>query len=168
MRKVVTKPKPTLRRVAIVACLGCAGVTTIPLNGLAFEGGTVYLVSHPSPEGEAQSSNVLVFDNNLLDRLFGKHRATEKTLNGSGHANNPPHNLSEEAASSPILPNGWLLAGITRTFRRGARLLSASRKKVEFCCRAASIEKRYILWKKLLVLMPIQSYIFTLAVPTIT
>jgi tetratricopeptide (TPR) repeat protein len=130
----MTKPKPALRWVAIIAWLGCGASTIIfPVSATAFETGNVYLVSHPPPEREAQSRKVLVFDNNLLDRLFGNHRATEKAQNETVRADDRRvPNLFGGAASSPISPNGSLLTGITRDIspRRAAALRLAEKGRV--------------------------------------
>jgi tetratricopeptide (TPR) repeat protein len=130
----MTKPKPTPRWFAIIAWFGC-GISAIvfPVSGAAFETGEVYLVSSPSLEHQAQSSNVLVFDNNLLDRLFGKHRASEKARNETVPADDRrAANVFGGAASSPISPNGSLLAGITRNVapRRAAALHLAEKGRV--------------------------------------
>lgn len=130
----MTKPKPTPRWVAVTAGLAWGAYTIIlPARVSAFEAEKVYLVSHPAPEHEAQSRNVLVFDNNLLDRLFGEHRASEKARNETVPADDRrAPNVFGGAASSPISPNGSLLAGITRNVapRRAAALRLAEKGRV--------------------------------------
>lgn len=130
----MTKPKPTPRRVAVTARVACV-VCTILLPALvsALEAEKIYLVSHPAPEHEAPSRNVLVFDDNLLDSLFGKHRASEKARNETVPADDRrAPNAFGGVAASPILPNGSLLAGVTRNVapRRAAALRLAEKGRV--------------------------------------
>lgn len=130
----MTKPKPKPRRVTVTAWVACVACTIIlPARVSALEAEKVYLVSHPAPEPEAQSRNVPVFDNALLDSLFGKHRATEKARNKTVSADDRrAPNVFWGAASSPISPNGSLLAGITRDTspRRAAALRLAEKGRV--------------------------------------
>jgi tetratricopeptide (TPR) repeat protein len=128
------RPKLTLSSVAIIVWLGYGTTNLIsPIRGLAFETGEAYLVSHPAPEREAQPRNVLVLDNNLLDKVFGKHRASENSRHETARTEDMrvPRSI-EVAPPSPILPNRSLLAGITRKVspRRAAALRLAERGRV--------------------------------------
>jgi tetratricopeptide (TPR) repeat protein len=106
-----------------------AWAVMLPLNGDAFETrnrGRLSPLQYSNEDG-----NVLVFDNDLLDRLFGKDRAAEKRSN-----NGEPHSgdttlpkVFSGTNSSTVLPNRSLLAGIsTNTNSRRAAALRLAEK----------------------------------------
>jgi tetratricopeptide (TPR) repeat protein len=99
-----------------------------PSNGLGFE--TASRGRYPPPQYRNEDGNVLVFDNDLLDRLFGKDRAAR----GSNNIERPVGDVSVprvfNGANFPtVLPNRSLLAGIssTTTSRRAAALRFAEK-----------------------------------------
>lgn len=100
----------------------------IPSNALGFE--TASRGRYPSHPHRNEDGNVLVFDNDLLDRLFGKDRAAR----GNNNIERPAADVSvprvfNEANFSTVLPNRSLLAGISSntTSRRAAALRFAER-----------------------------------------
>jgi tetratricopeptide (TPR) repeat protein len=101
----------------------------IPSNALGFE--TASRGRYPSHPHRNEDGNVVVFDNDLLDRLFGKDRAAR----GSNNIERPAGDVSvprvlNEANFSTVLPNRSLLAGIssnTTSPRRAAALRFAER-----------------------------------------
>jgi tetratricopeptide (TPR) repeat protein len=100
----------------------------IPSNALGFE--TASRGRYPSHPHRNEDGNVLVFDNDLLDRLFGKDRAARSSNNierPAGDVSVP--RVFNEANFSTVLPNRSLLAGIssTTTSRRAAALRFAER-----------------------------------------
>jgi tetratricopeptide (TPR) repeat protein len=104
-----------------------AWTVIIPSNALGFE--TASRGRYPS-HPHRNDGNVLVFDNDLLDRLFGKDRAAR----GSNSIERQAGDVSvprvfNEANFSTVLPNRSLLAGISSntTSRRAAALRFAER-----------------------------------------
>ena len=100
----------------------------IPANALGFE--TASRGRYPLHPHRNEDGNVLVFDNDLLDRLFGKDRAGR----GSNNIERPAGDVSvprffNETNLPPVLPNRSLLAGISSntTSRRAAALRIAER-----------------------------------------
>jgi tetratricopeptide (TPR) repeat protein len=98
-----------------------------PFNGDAFE--TANRGQLPS-RYRNEDRNVLVFDNDLLDRLFGKDRAPR----GSDNIERPAGDVSvprvfNELHLPSVLPNRSLLAGISSntTSRRAAALRIAEK-----------------------------------------
>jgi tetratricopeptide (TPR) repeat protein len=105
-----------------------AWTVMFPLQGLAFE--TASRGRYPLSQSRNEDGNVLVFDNDLLDRLFGKDRAGR----GSNNIERPAGDVSVptvfNGANFPtVLPNRSLLAGISSntTSRRAAALRFAER-----------------------------------------
>jgi tetratricopeptide (TPR) repeat protein len=100
----------------------------IPSNALGFE--TASRGRYPSHSHRNEDGNVLVFGNDLLDRLFGKDRAARNSNNierPTGDVSVP--RVFNEANFSTVLPNRSLLAGISSntTSRRAAALRFAER-----------------------------------------
>lgn len=127
------KPKSTSRWVAILLGLWCGPTVGFPVSVPALENANVEVVSHPPAERGAQLREVVVFDNDLLDRLFGNSRAAEKARSeAASAADGRVPNLFEEAAPSSISPKRSLLAGITRKMsaRRAAALRLAEKGRV--------------------------------------
>jgi tetratricopeptide (TPR) repeat protein len=105
-----------------------AWALTIPFDGLAFE--TASRGHYPLSPNRNKDGNVIVFDNDLLDRLFGKDRAGR----GRDNIERPAGDVSiprvfNEANFPSVLPNQSLLAGISSntTSRRAAALRFAER-----------------------------------------
>jgi tetratricopeptide (TPR) repeat protein len=100
----------------------------IPSDALGFE--TASRGRYPSPANRNEDGNVLVFDNDLLDRLFGKDRGGR----GSNNVERPVGDVSVPRVFNgvnlpTVLPNRSLLAGISSntTSRRAAALRFAER-----------------------------------------
>jgi tetratricopeptide (TPR) repeat protein len=105
-----------------------AWTVMLPLKGLAFE--TASRGRYALSQSRNEDGNVLVFDNDLLDRLFGKDRAGR----GSNNIERPAGDVSvarvfNGANFTTVLPNRSLLAGISSntTSRRAAALRFAER-----------------------------------------
>lgn len=103
-------------------------VIVIPSNALGFE--TASRGRYPAPPYRNEDGKVIVFDNDLLDRLFGKDRVGR----GSNNIERPAGDVSVprvfNGANFPsILPNRSLLAGISSstTSQRAAALRFAER-----------------------------------------
>jgi tetratricopeptide (TPR) repeat protein len=110
----------------------------VPSNALGFE--TASRGRYPSAPQRNEDNNVVVFDNDLLDRLFGKDRATR----GSNNVERPAVDVSVPAVdvSVPkvfndpylpnVLPNRSLLAGISSntSSRRAAALRIAEKGRM--------------------------------------
>jgi tetratricopeptide (TPR) repeat protein len=103
-------------------------IVVIPSNAFGFE--TASRGRYPSPAHRNEDGSVLVFDNDLLDRLFGKDRAAR----GGNNIERPAGDVSVprvfNGADVPtVLPNRSLLAGISSntTSRRAAALRLAER-----------------------------------------
>jgi tetratricopeptide (TPR) repeat protein len=112
---------------ALIAWLAING-WVIPTNAFGFE--TASRGRYPSPAQRNEDSNVVVFDNALLDRLFGKDRATR----GSNDIERPAADVSvprvfNEGNIPTVLPNRSLLAGISSNTnsRRAAALRIAEK-----------------------------------------
>ena len=100
----------------------------IPFDGLTFE--TASRGRYPLSQHRNEDGNVLVFDNDLLDRLFGKDRVERGSNNierSSGDV--PPPKVFNGANFPTVLPNRSLLAGISSitTSRRAAALRFAEK-----------------------------------------
>jgi tetratricopeptide (TPR) repeat protein len=100
----------------------------IPSTALGFE--TASRGRYPSPPHRNEDGKVVVFDNDLLDRLFGKDRAGR----GSNNTERPAGDVSlprvfNETYLPTVLPNRSLLAGISSntTSRRAAALRIAEK-----------------------------------------
>jgi tetratricopeptide (TPR) repeat protein len=105
-----------------------AWAVMLPFNGDAFE--TASRGRLPS-QYKNEDGNVLVFNNDLLDRLFGKDRALERSSNNTEQPSRdvlPPKVFNATNLPS-VLPNRSLLAGISSnmTSRRAAALRFAER-----------------------------------------
>jgi tetratricopeptide (TPR) repeat protein len=100
-------------------------------TGYAFETEKVYSARYSAHQYKNEDGNVLVFDNDLLDRLFGKDRAAEK---GSNNVDRPsrdatPPKIPSWTDSPRVLPNQSLLAGISaKTNSRRAAALRFAEK----------------------------------------
>jgi tetratricopeptide (TPR) repeat protein len=108
-----------------------ACAVTLSSTGYAFETGKIYSARYSAHQDKNEDSNVLVFDNDLLDRLFGKDRAAEK---GSNDVDRPsrdatPPKIPSWTDSPRVLPNQSLLAGISANTnsRRAAALRFAEK-----------------------------------------
>jgi tetratricopeptide (TPR) repeat protein len=100
----------------------------IPSDAIGFE--TVSRGRYPSPSHRNEDGKVVVFDNDLLDRLFGKDRAargSNNTERSAGDISVP--RFFNEANLPSVLPNRSLLAGISSntTSRRAAALRFAEK-----------------------------------------
>jgi tetratricopeptide (TPR) repeat protein len=105
-----------------------AWTVMFPLQGLAFE--TASRGRYPLSQSRNEDGNVLVFDNDLLDRLFGKDRAGRGSNNIERLAGDVSVPRVFNGANFPtVLPNRSLLAGISSnmTSRRAAALRFAER-----------------------------------------
>jgi tetratricopeptide (TPR) repeat protein len=105
-----------------------AWAVMLPFNGDAFE--TANRGRLPS-QYKNEDGNVRVFDNDLLDRLFGKDRAVERNSNNTEQPSRdvlPPKVFNGTNLPS-VLPNRSLLAGISpnTTSRNAAALRLAER-----------------------------------------
>ncbi len=58
-----------------------ASAVTLFSTAYAFETGKIYSARYSAHQYKNEDGNVLVFDNDLLDRLFGKDREAEKRSN---------------------------------------------------------------------------------------
>lgn len=119
---------------SIVAWLFGACTVIIPFSGYAFETGRVDSVRYSPHQFKNEDGNLLVFDNDILDRIFGKHRGAEK---GSNNAERPSTDAAApkvfDGNNSPtVLPNRSLLAGISRNTasRRAAALRLAEKGRM--------------------------------------
>jgi tetratricopeptide (TPR) repeat protein len=102
-----------------------ACAATLSANGYAFETGRVYSARYSPHQYKNEDGNVLVFDNDLLDRLFGKDRAEK----GSNNVDRPSRDATLPTVptwtdSPRVLPNQSLLAAISvnTNSRRAAAL----------------------------------------------
>jgi tetratricopeptide (TPR) repeat protein len=118
-------------RIGVIAWFATnAWAVVLPFHSDAFE--IVNRGRHPPSQQRNEDGNVLVFDNDLLDRLFGKDRATERgntsTDRPSRDALQPPKAFNGTNFPT-VLPNRSLLAGISpnTNSRRAAALRLAER-----------------------------------------
>jgi tetratricopeptide (TPR) repeat protein len=117
-------------RVGVIAWFAIsAWAVMLPCRGDAFE--TVNRGRHPPSQQRNEDGNVLVFDNDLLDKLFGKDRVERRSNNTdrpSVDAIQPPK-VFNGTNFPTVLPNRSLLAGISPnvTSRRAAALRLAER-----------------------------------------
>jgi len=102
-----------------------ACAVTLSSVGYAFETGKIYSARYSAHQYKNEDGNVLVFDNDLLDRLFGKDRAAEKESNNVDRParDATPPKIPIWTDSPRVLPNRSLLAAIslnTNSRRRAA------------------------------------------------
>lgn len=105
-----------------------AWAVILPFNGDAFE--TASRGRLPS-QYQDEGGNVLVFDNDLLARLFGKDRALERSRDNTEPPSRDvfPQKVFTDTHLPPVLPNRSLLAAISpnTNSRRAAALRLAER-----------------------------------------
>jgi tetratricopeptide (TPR) repeat protein len=103
-----------------------ACAVTLSSNGYAFETGRVYSARYAPHQYKNEDGNVIVFDNDLLDRLFGKDREAEKASNNVDRPSRDatPPKVPTWTDYPRVLPNRSLLAGISPSTnsRRAAAL----------------------------------------------
>ena len=121
-----TKVKLPLTSVTFVAWL--FGVFSLTLSSKLYAFDTrrvLYPPEHSLDQGKNEDGKVVVFDNDFLDRFFGRDRSAERPPPDADIA--PPKVF--ESNSLPLLPNRSLLAGITPSTspRRAAALRLAER-----------------------------------------
>jgi tetratricopeptide (TPR) repeat protein len=102
-----------------------ACAVTLSSTGYAFETGKIYSARYSTHQYKNEDGNVLVFNNELLDRLFGKDRAAEKESNNVDRPSRDatPTKVPTWSDSPRVLPNRSLLAAIspnTNSRRRAA------------------------------------------------
>jgi tetratricopeptide (TPR) repeat protein len=124
--------------VGVLVCLGVLCVALTPIDAHAFNTER----AHPAAaRGNAEKTNVIVFDNAYLDKRFGRTGVTETSSIGedgrlAAHGRKTGHaSAFFSAGFMEIAPNGSLLKGITpgTPARRaaGLRLAENGRKAVQ-------------------------------------
>jgi tetratricopeptide (TPR) repeat protein len=104
--------------IALITWLGFGVCSLIlfPSDGHAFETGRAQPARQTLARYRNEDGNLLVFDNDLLDRLFGKDRSAERNSNNSERfpKDIAPPTVFRGTDFSTVLPNRSLLTGITR------------------------------------------------------
>jgi len=95
---------------------GVCSLILLPSNGVALETGRVQPARQIPARYRNEDGNLVVFDNDLLDRLFGNDRWAEKNSNNSERPTKDivPPTVFRGTDFSTVLPNRSLLTGITR------------------------------------------------------
>jgi tetratricopeptide (TPR) repeat protein len=122
-----TKVKFPPKSVTFVAWL--FGVFSLTLSSTAypFETGKIlYSPEHSRHQNKNDDGKLVVFDNDFLDRFFGRDRAVERP---QPNADTAQPKVFDQTNSPTLLPNRSLLAGITPSTspRRAAALRIAER-----------------------------------------
>lgn len=103
----------------------CAFSLILPSNANAFETARGEPARQVPERYRNEDGNLVVFDNDFLERRFGKDRSAEKNSSNSERPTTvAPPTVFRGTANSTVLPNRSLLTGITRgtTPRRAAAL----------------------------------------------